>query len=165
MEKSTLFSNGYALLIGVGNYPDVTPLPTTVNDATILHKIFTDPSRAGYPPEQVRLLVNENASGQRILDELDWLADRANKNPEATIIVYFSGHGGLRNDQYLLLPFDFKSVDWETTGISSTVFTKKIDAINAKKLVVLLDCCHAAGITTKSGTKPDFIPSNQVLYE
>ena len=32
------------------------------------------------------------------------------------------------------------------TAISGNEFTTKIEAINAQKLIVLLDCCHAGGI-------------------
>ncbi|MEH2297154.1 hypothetical protein [Nostoc sp.] len=45
------FTNGYALLIGVG-----ADLPVTVKDATAIRDILIDPSRAAYPPEQVKQL-------------------------------------------------------------------------------------------------------------
>ncbi|WP_315824628.1 caspase family protein [Paraflavitalea speifideaquila] len=90
----------------VGNYPHVNPLPVTVNDATVLYKLLTNPDRAGYPENQVKLLVNEAASRQGILDGLDWLIECTRQDPKATAIIYFSGHGGIsgkRNTCWRLL--------------------------------------------------------------
>ena len=40
----TIFSNGYALLIGVG-----ADLPVTVKDATALRDVLVNQNRAAYP--------------------------------------------------------------------------------------------------------------------
>lgn len=140
------FSNGYALLIGIG-----ADLPITVKDATALYHVLTHPSLAAYPPEQVMLLTEEKANKQNILMAFDQLIKQANHNPDATVIIYFSGHGG-RLDQpgkpaeHFLVPHGYDLDRLADTTISSLEFTAKIEAINARKLVVLLDCCHAGGI-------------------
>ncbi|MCX6316609.1 MAG: caspase family protein [Bacteroidetes bacterium] len=159
------FSNGYALLIGVGNYPNVSPLPTTANDAEALYKLLTNPARAGYPEEQVRLLTNAQATTKNILDGLDWLSAQVNNNPQATVIVYFSGHGGNYNTQYILQCFDFEWEEWDTTSIPKEDFSKKINAIKPNKFLILLDCCYAAGMATKSSLEHKFTPSNEELYQ
>jgi Caspase domain len=161
------FKNGYALLIGVGNYrgPGVSPLPVTVNDAEALYELLTDTDRAGYPVENVKLLTDETASKEKIIDSLHWLATCAAKDPDATIIVFFSGHGGIKDEQYMLLPYDFDWEKWEVSGISKEQFGEKINALQCRKLLVLLDCCHAAGIATKSSIEHQFKASNQALYE
>jgi len=140
------FSSGHALLIGVG-----ADLPVTVKDATALRDVLVDPTRAAYPLEQVELLTEVSATRQHILDAFDRLIERVNQNPDATVIVYFSGHGGRVTSQdnppeYFLVPHGF---DWNqraNTAISGLEFTEKIEAIKAKKLVVMLDCCHAGGV-------------------
>jgi hypothetical protein len=140
------FSNGYALLIGVG-----ADLAVTVKDATALWDVLVAPTRAAYPPEQVELLTQGKATRKEILEAFDRLIVRVNQNPDATVIVYFSGHGGritsLNNPaEYFLVPYGF---DWNhrtDTAISGAEFTQKIEAIRAKKLVVILDCCHAGGV-------------------
>lgn len=159
------FTNGYALLIGVGNYLHTNPLPVTVNDATILYKLLTDPERAGYPESQVRLLVNDAASRQGIVDGMNWLAERTKSDPQATAMLYFSGHGGIKNDQYLLIPFDFNWSNWEDLSISKELFAEKVAAIDTRKLMVFLDCCHAAGVATKASIENNFTPSNEALYK
>jgi len=140
------FLNGHALLIGVG-----ADLAVTVKDATALRDVLVDPTRAAYPGEQVELLTEGKATRKEILEAFDRLIVRVNQNPDATVIVYFSGHGGRITSQdnpaeYFLVPYGF---DWNQridTAISGAEFTEKIEAIKAKKLVVILDCCHAGGV-------------------
>lgn len=156
---NTTFSNGHALLIGVG-----ADLPVTVKDATALRDVLVDPNRAAYPPEQVELLTEASATRQHILDAFDHLIARVDQNPDATVIVYFSGHGGRlqrpdKPSEYFLVPYGF---DWSRradTAISGSEFTAKIEAIKARKLVVLLDCCHAAGVPVLKDIGETFVKS------
>jgi hypothetical protein len=141
------FSNGYGLLVGVGD-----DLPVTVKDATALYEILTNPARAAYPVEQVRILTSEKATKSNILQQFDELAAQVKQNPQATVIIYYSGHGGYvpNTEDYYLVPYGYDANDRNTTAISGWIFTEKIEAIQAQKLVVLLDCCHAAGIPKDS---------------
>jgi len=138
------FSNGYALLIGVGD-----DRPVTARDAKGLYEVLVDPARAAYPPKQVEPLIETNATRDNILTNFDLLIERVKKNPEATVIVYYSGHGAEiegSKDEYLLLPYNYEPKKWAITGITGLEFTDKIEAIKARKLVVILDCCFAGGI-------------------
>ncbi|MBK9709820.1 MAG: caspase family protein [Kouleothrix sp.] len=154
-----LFLHGHALLIGVGR-----DLPTTVKDATALRDILVDPHRAAYPPNQVTMLVESAAERQNILNAFDRLISKVIADEQATVIVYFSGHGGRfeRDGQpieYGLIPHDYDPGDRNGTTISAAMFTDKIEAIKAQKLVVLLDCCHAAGMPAIKAAGETFVKS------
>lgn len=158
------FSNGYALLVGIG-----ADLPVTVKDATALYNLLIDPSCAAYSTEQVTLLTENFATRQQIFDAFDWLIGRISQNPEATVIVYYSGHGGRIEDldgspKYFLVPYGFDPSRIADTAISGREFTEKIEAINARKLVVILDCCHAGGVPALKEADKTFtkspVPSN-----
>jgi len=152
----TIFSNGYALLIGVG-----ADLPVTVNDATALRDVLVNPNRAAYPQEQVKLLTEKNADRQTIIDAFDRLIERVNQNRNATVIVYFSGHGvQLKStNEYFLVPYGYDGRSRADTAISGLEFTQKIEAIKSRKLVVLLDCCHAGGVPGLKDIDEVFIKS------
>lgn len=140
------FTHGYALLIGVG-----ADLPITVDDATALYKLLTDPTRAGYPLTQVALLTETKADRGQILAAFDRLRQQTENDPDATVIVYFSGHGGKfsypgQAPEYFLVPYGYDPSRDQETALSDQEFTNKIEAIRARKLIVLLDCCHAGGI-------------------
>jgi hypothetical protein len=137
------FKRGYAVIIGVG-----ADLAVTVDDATAVAGLLRDPSRCAYPAKQVQLLAGENAQRDAVLSALDWLAEVA--GPEATAVVYFSGHG-LETPDYYLLPHGYDLADLPGTAIPGPVFTQRLRAIRAGKLVVLLDCCHAGGQAEAKG--------------
>lgn len=146
MRSDKLFHNGYALLIGVG-----ADLPVTIKDATALFQMLVDPGRASFPPRQVQLLTEANADRQSIFQAFDRLTEQANSDPDATVIVYYSGHGGrimLSGESigYFLVPYGYDPDQRSHTAISGSEFTTKIEAVKARKLVVLLDCCHAGGV-------------------
>lgn len=141
--------NGHALVIGVSQYSRIHPLPP-VADAAELARILRDPRACGYAPAHVTLVEESDATRLRILDELDRLAQRA--TGDATAIVYFSGHGGRlagdRRESYLL-PFDGawgSEERLDATAIPGRLLAARLDAIRAARLLVILDCCHAAGI-------------------
>lgn len=160
------FSNGYALLIGIG-----ADLPVTVKDATAIYNLLLDPSRAAYSIEQVTLLTETSTTRQQILTAFDRLIEQVSQNPDTTVIVYYSGHGGAikgldGSSEYFLVPYDFNRSRIADTAISGIELTEKIEAIKARKLVVILDCCHAGGVPalkevdksfTKSPVPPDLL--------
>lgn len=134
---SELFDRGYAVIIGVGG-----DLPVTVDDAQAIADLLRDPERCGYPGRNVRLLTQQEARRDKVLEAFEWLV--ATTTPEDTAIVYYSGHG-IETPDYYLLPFGFDLGDLSRTAISSGEFTQFLHAIRTQKLLVLLDCCHAGG--------------------
>jgi len=133
------FTHGYAVIVGVG-----ADLPVTVGDACAVADLLRDPTRCAYPPDQVQLLTAETARRGDILAALARLAEQTQADQEATAVVYFSGHG-IETPSYYLIPFGYDLAALDNTAISGNVLTEQLRAIQAKKLLVLLDCCHAGG--------------------
>jgi hypothetical protein len=126
----TKFEKGFALIIGVGN-----DLKGTVTDAEAIAKILKDETKAGYPEDQVILLTEKEASHDRILQALDDLKQKVENSgygPNATVLVYFSGHGVRYqvdgNFEYFFVPNDYK-FDEEQPLVSGKDFMSKIDAM------------------------------------
>lgn len=150
------FDRGYALLIGIGECEESRlSLPVTVKDIQALKQVLVNPDLCAYPDNDLhlRLLHDGGATRQAILDGLTWLKERAIDDPDATIIVYYSGHGWLdtRNERYYLLPHDFDSYEWKDTALAAEDFNRSLHEIPAQRLLVILDCCHAAGMATAKG--------------
>ena len=151
---SQTFSQGYAVVVGVG-----ADLPVTIDDANAIANLLGDSSRCAYPTEQVRLLTGEKARRTDILSALSWLADTTGEDD--TAIAYFSGHG-METPDYYLMPYGYNLEDLEGTAIRGETFTEHLRAIQAKKLLVLLDCCHAGGQAEAKGAIKSPLPSSAI---
>ncbi|MEZ4362789.1 MAG: caspase family protein [Kofleriaceae bacterium] len=140
--------DAHALVIGVSQYAHVAPLRET-QDAADIAATLEDPRLCGYPPGNVRLLLEGQATRAAILHELDALAERADER--STVFLYFSGHGARAavesGHAYYLLPVDGRATcaaDLEASAISSGELTARLAAIPSAKLTIVLDCCRAA---------------------
>jgi hypothetical protein len=142
------FTNGYALLIGVGEYINLNKLGKTRTDANDLYQLIINPMRAGYPQENVALLLDHDATKAAINDKLDWLA--RSTGPDDTVIIFFSGHGaqrvgGFEPGEYLC-PVEADWYKLHSTAISTNELTTAIRSIPAGRIAVILDACHSGGI-------------------
>jgi hypothetical protein len=140
------FEQGYALVIGVGDYKHLRKLRRPPADAEGLHQVLVD--ACGYPPNQVALIKDQEATKRAINRNFQWLAERT--GPDSTVVVFFSGHGarplgGLEGGEYLC-PVDADGYRLRETAISSEELTRALRAIRAQKLLVLLDACHSGAV-------------------
>ena len=163
MSKS--LSHNYALLIGVGDckYPDWS-LPVTVKDIQAIKSFLTNPDFCSYIDDEnhLRLLCNEQATKQNILNNINWLQEQAKNDPEATILVYYSGHGWLdkSTQNYYLIPHDTSPIKLQKTALPATDFNNALQEISGQKLLVIIDSCHAQGMATAKETDQLDLPEN-----
>lgn len=159
--------NAHAVVIGIANYDNIRKLPETVlKDVGDISGILKDQNICGYPSGNVKSLLDSQATQLAIRSELADLAKRTDAN--STVFIYISSHGGQIEQgpdagDYLL-PVDVQ-LDQSVsppqivakTAISGNEFTKALGAIAARKMVVVLDCCHSGGIgEAKGGLEPEF---------
>ncbi|MBT3270630.1 PEGA domain-containing protein [Candidatus Poribacteria bacterium] len=149
----------WALLIGINRYEhpvsggfNITPLKVAVRDAHTLSQFLTNPTQAGFPPEQVFTLTDEAATKRNILLTLNDIVMKA--GDKDLVLIYFSGHGfhDQKRDLTYLLPFDAEMQDASTTCIALRDLRDKFDDLSANKVVTILDACHSGGIKIQ-GTK------------
>ena len=85
-----------------------------------------------------------DATCSAILDGLNWLKEQAAADSEATVVVYYSGHGWLEKstDKYYLIPHD-TTPNIPKSALCAEAFTEALRQIQAKRLLVIIDSCHA----------------------
>lgn len=142
------FSFGHAVVIGVADYADPrlrVAGGTTASDARALATLLRDPQLAAYPSDQVRVLLDAKATRANILDALEELAHKADGG---TALIFFAGHGEPTGGSYALLPYDAELKRLAETGLTAEVFHKRVAKVRerARRLIVLLNCCHAGGV-------------------
>ncbi|MDB5313644.1 MAG: 5-methylthioadenosine/S-adenosylhomocysteine nucleosidase [Gemmataceae bacterium] len=154
------FASGRALVIGIANYQNVKKLPAAVRkDAEKIAELLQSAAYGGYPPGQVKLLLDEQATAARIRHELQELGQNA--KPGDTVVFFFSGHGGRKPNGpdagNYLIPYDCNPSNLRNSAIESAELTNFLSAsvIKSQRLVVLLDACFSAGTgDPKEGIEP-----------
>jgi hypothetical protein len=150
--------NAHAVVVGIACYRHLTPLPE-VKDAPDIAALLRDPDRGGYPKDNVQLLQEEQATQANLRAALAKLAGDC--DADSTAFLYFSGHGGRIESgpcmgEYLL-PVDTLypgEAELARTAVSGEEFTAALYAIAVRKVLVVLDCCHAGGIGQPRELRP-----------
>ena len=148
-----LFTQGYALLIAVNeNLIPNYALPTVAKDAAGLRDVLVHPDRCAYPEKNVRVLSGSEASREGIYGGLSWLKERiaADRSGNATAVLYYSGHGAVNKDDnsYYFLPYDLRS-PLANSLLRANDVAAEIEQVRPRRLLVILDCCHAGGMGIK----------------
>jgi hypothetical protein len=154
------FSQGHALLVGVSSYTHEPRLnvPVASRDAKAIRDVLLDRQYCGYREEQVITLYEDRANREHILDALDRLASRVKK--DSTVFIFFCGHGDYGTDgNYYLLCNDSRVEGNKVssgTGICQQEFLLKLRAIEAQRVVVVLNSCHSGEISPSLSIKETF---------
>lgn len=110
--------------------------------------------RCGYLPGRVRTLVDQQATLDQIRASLRWLAQTAGQDD--LVVILFSGHGLPVGDKGLLIPADYDGT--AATGLGHDELALALDSIQAGRLLLIVDTCHAASmarIKAVGGTRLD----------
>ena len=150
LEKAAGVGERYAVLIGISQYGNpAINLNFAAADAEALSKLLLDPEVGAYKPDNVRLLVNEQATRKNVMSALgSWLAGRV--KPEDSVLVFYSGHGalGTKNDAYWVT-YDADVEDLYASALNNKDISKLIAELPAKRKLTLIDSCFSEA-TAKS---------------
>lgn len=149
-----------ALIVGIDAYqrdPRIGPLGGAVNDARMMRDFLVE--RAGYRPEDVKLLLDGAATRAAILEAFEtWLI--GGTRPGERVFFHFSGHGtqvpervaGSEPDglDEALVPVD-AYFDDTTRAARNLIIDDELEAVFARleerQVTVVVDSCHSGTIT------------------
>ena len=147
-----------ALLVGINKYPkDLdADLEGCVNDVENMRSLLI--KKFKYDPENIRVVINERATRQSILDRLYWLLNDSKSGDE--LIFHYSGHGSQvrdrngdeLNDQLdeILCPHD---LDWGNP-LSDDILAKLFKQLpSGVFLTMICDACHSGTMTRGLNSK------------
>lgn len=139
-------SKTYLLAIAGHGKFDQRPYDNTVQR---IADIFQ--ARGAIDSSNVRVLRDEEANYAGVTSAVDWLVSKA--QPEDTVVIYFSGHGGnSKGEGFLVLyPGEQKGVSFKE-HLQRNIFVMKdkvgslIKRIPARKKILIVDSCHSRAI-------------------
>ena len=156
------FATGYAVIIGVANYRKLAPLPeAALNDARDVASVLKSNAYCGYEPRNVHLLLDGEATLERIRTTLAYVAKASGRDD--SVVIFFSGHGASLGDpaapKSALLPVDFDEQAFDTTCLSEMEISSALQRFAAKRLLVLIDACHSGGVASFKGRRAGELPT------
>jgi hypothetical protein len=165
-----------ALLVGINQYPrEQDRLEGCVNDVFLMSSVLQE---CGFPPESIRVCLDERATAQGMTERLRWLLD--DPRPDDERVFYYSGHGAtiaeygenLEPDRKTetLVPWDF---DWspERAIVDDQIFAMYSQLPYRTRLAMILDCCHSGGMHRQGGARvrglnpPDDIRHRELKWD
>jgi tetratricopeptide (TPR) repeat protein len=155
----------WAVVVGISAYQDtsITPLKYADADAKAFYD-FLRSERAGaggFPAENVRLLLNEQATYREIRSALRTFLKAATE--EDQVVIYFAGHGSpdpQRLSKYYLLTYDTDSQDMSGTAFPMEDVDKATRELYSRNVIVITDACHSAGVSGQFATRA--LGANQI---
>ncbi len=141
-----------ALLIGIDEYPDPRwRLDGCVNDVFQVSSVLQE---CEFEADEIRVVLNDRATKQGILDRIRWLLDDA--GPDDRLVLAFSGHGAqlpvydpsghVSHKLECLAPYDF-AWSQETAISDEDLFDLYSELDYQANFLIILDCCHSGGLT------------------
>jgi len=141
----------YAVIIGIADYaePTIQDLKYTVNDAQAIYGLLTDPRYGGFKPGNVKLLLDKEATVKNIKSAIgNWLPRVTPK--DATVIIFFAGHGAPEGEQTYWLTYDADPNDLYSTSLSNDQIADMLSRVQSDRVLTFLDCCYSAATINRT---------------
>ncbi len=142
----------WAVVVGVARYAHMPVLKYADDDAYQIYAFLKSPEGGAISDQQIKVLIDEDASRQKIIDALQEQFGKADGND--VVMLYYSGHGV--NGAFLPIDFD---------GYNNKLYHEEINQImedsEAKHKLCMIDACYAGSMTD---AKADFSTSLNKFY-
>ena len=151
-------SNTFAVVVGISDYqnPEIPDLNYAHRDAQIFADFLKSPAGSNLQESNLRVLINEEATGAAVATAIDWLNESVEENDQA--IIYFSGHGDVErkgiNQLGFLLCWDSGPKIYMAGGTYSLYYLQTmISSISIQKkakVLMIADACRSGELAGSS---------------
>ena len=152
-KPETKKPNLYLLAIGVSDYlydgDDYgLDLHYADDDAEALARVLKAQEGRLYARVRTRLLMDDEADGDGVLEGLDWLVRKTGKRDIS--VIFIAGHGMKERGHYYFLPADADPNKLRRSGIGWFHFQDALRRLSGTRWL-LADTCHSGSITGERG--------------
>lgn len=157
----------YALIIGISRYRDSNAIPNLDYahvDARSIYEFLQQPAAGGFSRDNMLLLSNEGATLAGIRQALTNFVAKASTND--LLLIFFAGHGApdrFAPENIYIIAHDTHVDDMPKTALAMPELLRYVEQnIKSKRVVLLMDACHSAGLS--SGGTRDLANNLSNLY-
>jgi len=173
VPAKSLVREKYALVVGLNEFehPSVNPLKYSAKDAEDFAAALRDPAIGRFQPQNVKVIVNSEATSGRIRSELDHIARIAMEDD--LVVLYFSTHGskpsmdGSKAAAAYLVTYETKPSELYSTAYGMDELAHYIkEKLRAKRVVTFLDTCFSGDtgrfMGESKGLVDDSLPTESI---
>ncbi len=147
----------WAVVVGVARYSHMPVLKYTDDDAYQIYAFLKSPEGGALPDNQIKVLVDEDATRSNILRTMRRTFLQADEND--VVVLYFSGHGL----QGSFLPVDF---DGFNNKLDHEDVKKIFGQTKAKHKLCLADACHSGSLmAARNGSVPSTLTNYYKAFQ
>ncbi len=163
-QDKSFVRDKFALVVGIGKFRQsdrIQSLKYAAKDATDFAAVLTDPSVGRFPPGNVIVLTDEQATSKAIRSALAEIAGKAMKDD--LVLLYFSTHGSSPSMDHTKIGSGYLiTSDTEVNDLYATAYGMDALAnfmqqkISAERIVTFLDTCYSGDtsrILQQTGSK------------
>ncbi|WP_226596184.1 caspase family protein [Marinobacter nauticus] len=147
------YETSRALVIGINQYQNASPLGYAVNDAHEVREILVE--ELGFEAENVIYLADQDATKSNILKSFLRFSNDDIKVDDR-LFVFFAGHGhtrsGVKGEVGYLVPYDADMDDY-STFIRWDELTRNAELVRAKHILFVMDACYG-GLAVHRDLRP-----------
>lgn len=154
LPLESIYKNSHAIVIGISDYKEETPLSNAYNDAKRMESILKE----YYKFDKVYCFYNAQATHGNLRELfVDFIQDSNKISYDDRVVIYYSGHGKLRRrinrigeeiKEGYLIPYDAKK-DRYSSYLDMQEVIRNCKGCNAKHVLVILDCCYSGFAAVK----------------
>ena len=151
MNKKDIYNDSWAVIIGIDKYKFSDQLNYAVKDAEAVKDMLIN--KFDYPEENIRYLVNEEATLSEIKLNLGEVATSAGEDDR--ILVFYSGHGETLkgadgSEKGYIIPYEGRQDNPFGTGFAMDEILTTSQMSKSKHMLFLMDACYSGLMTEKS---------------
>jgi len=148
INRDDIYEDSWAVIIGIDKYKFSDQLNYAVKDAEAVKDMLI--SKFDYPEENIRYLVDEEATLSNIKLNLGEVATSAGENDR--ILVFYSGHGQTligadKSEKGYIIPYEGKQDNPYATGIAMDEILTTSQISKSKHMLFLMDACYSGLMT------------------
>jgi len=148
--------NIYAVVVGISQYAEGDNIPALKfahRDAQEFSDFLKSKSGGSVPTDNIRLLLNENATVAAVYNALTWLTEVCKKDD--LVYFYFAGHGDKESqtiyDLGFLLTYNTPRPNYKNNAVrieDLNDYANTLSVRNNANVVLITDACHSGDMNS-----------------
>ena len=161
--------NAYAVVFGIEQYKNVSPVTYARRDAYWMREYFA--KTLGVPEENIYYKTDIDAGKaefDKVFSQGGWL-DKRIGDGKSDLYIYYAGHGApdFNSRTAFLIPYDGDPNYASQTGYSVDKMTANLSQLEARSVTVFLDACFSGANRENeillAGARPVFLDVNTAV--